>query len=219
MVKKIVCNGDSIVKGQGYYGNTQGDKSYVNMIADKYNMTCINYAVSGGTISSGSSETVHHICDDVLNMDDDADYIIVGGGYNDWLYNTPLGAITENYTGEINANGRVIGGAEMLCRNLLSRYKGKKIGFVLSHKIKESPYTKNTAWSGAAYTMTECHDAIISVLEKYGIPYLDLYNKSTLNTAFSDYLSYTANNDGTHPTEEGYDKFYCDKFEHFLLSL
>lgn len=101
--KKIVCNGDSIVKGQGYYGDSKGDKSYVNIIAEKYNMNCINYAVSGGTLSSGSNVNVHHICDDVMNMDVDADYIIVGGGYNDWLYNTPLGEITNNYTDEVGA--------------------------------------------------------------------------------------------------------------------
>lgn len=217
--KKIVCNGDSIVKGQGYYGNVKGDKSYVNIVAEKYNMTCINYAVSGGTLSSGSNTSVHHICDDVMNMDADADYIIVGGGYNDWLYNTPLGEITNNYTDEINANSRVIGGVELLCRNLLSKFKGKKIGFVFSHKIKESPYTKNNAWDSKPYTMTECHDSIISVLKKYSIPYLDLYNDSALNTALSDYLLYTANSDGTHPTKEGYEIFYCDKFENFLLSL
>ena len=217
--KKIVCNGDSIVKGQGYYGNTKGDKSYVNIIAEKYNMNCINYAVSGGTLSSGSNVNVHHICDDVMNMDVDADYIIVGGGYNDWLYNTPLGEITNNYTDEVNANGRVLGGAELLCRNLLSRFKGKKVGFVFSHKIKESPYTQNKSWDNKPYTMTECHDEIVSVLRKYSIPYLDLYNDSALNTALSDYLLYTANSDGTHPTKEGYEIFYCDKFENFLLSL
>lgn len=217
--KKIVCNGDSIVKGQGYYGDSKGDKSYVNIIAEKYNMNCINYAVSGGTLSSGSNVNVHHICDDVMNMDVDADYIIVGGGYNDWLYNTPLGEITNNYTDEVNANGRVVGGAELLCRNLLSRFKGKKVGFVFSHKIKESPYTQNKSWDNKPYTMTECHDEIVSVLRKYSIPYLDLYNDSALNTALSDYLLYTANSDGTHPTKEGYEIFYCDKFENFLLSL
>ena len=177
-----MCNGDKYVKGQGYYGDSKGDKSYVNIIAEKYNMNCINYAVSGGTLSSGSNVNVHHICDDVMNMDVDADYIIVGGGYNDWLYNTPLGEITNNYTDEVNANGRVVGGAELLCRNLLSRFKGKKVGFVFSHKIKESPYTQNKSWDNKPYTMTECHDEIVSVLRKYSIPYLDLYNDSALNT-------------------------------------
>lgn len=32
---KIVCTGDSIVKGQGYNGDTKGNKSYVDMIAEK----------------------------------------------------------------------------------------------------------------------------------------------------------------------------------------
>ena len=37
------------------------------------------------------------------------------------------------------------------------------------------------------------------------MPYCDLYNISCFNTAISSYLKYTANNDGTHPTKEGYD--------------
>lgn len=217
--KKIICNGDSITKGQGYYGDTKGDKSYINIIAERNNMTCINYAVSGATLQGGTNENVHHVCDDILNMDEDADYIIISAGYNDYLYNAVMGDFIEDYTTEITNKARIYGGAEIACRNLLTRYAGKKIGFVFTHKIKNAPYTKNTPWDGNGYTLTECFEAIKKVLKKYSIPYCDLYNESTLNTALDNYLQYTANNDGTHPTEEGYLKFYCDKVETFLKSL
>lgn len=217
--KKIVCIGDSIVKGQGYNGDTKGNKSYVDMIAEKNNMTCVNYAVSGATIMSGTNETVFHICDNVERMDEDADYIVVGGGYNDHIYKGTIGTITDDYTSEITNTARIIGGTEYMCRKLLERYEGKKILFVFSHKIKDTPYTKIDDYNKGSHTMTEVHDAIESVLKKYSIPYCDLYNVSCLNTAIESYLKYTANNDGTHPTKEGYEKFYVPYVEAKLKSL
>lgn len=211
--KKIVCIGDSIVKGQGYNGDTKGNKSYVDMIAEKNNMTCINYAVSGATIMSGTNETVFHICDNIETMDEDADYIIVGGGYNDHIYRGTIGSLTDDYTSEITNTSRIIGGTEYMCRKLLERYEGKKILFVFSHKIKDTPYTKINDYNNGSHTMTEVHDAIESVLKKYSMPYCDLYNISCFNTAISSYLKYTANNDGTHPTKEGYEKFYVPYVE------
>lgn len=211
--KKIVCMGDSIVKGQGYNGDTKGNKSYVDMIAEKNNMTCINYAVSGATIMSGTNETVFHICDNIETMDEDADYIIVGGGYNDHIYRGTIGSLTDDYTSEITNTSRIIGGTEYMCRKLLERYEGKKILFVFSHKIKDTPYTKINDYNNGSHTMTEVHDAIESVLKKYSMPYCDLYNISCFNTAISSYLKYTANNDGTHPTKEGYEKFYVPYVE------
>lgn len=131
--KKIVCIGDSIVKGQGYNGDTKGNKSYVDMIAEKNNMTCINYAVSGATIMSGKNETVFHICDNIETMDEDADYIIVGGGYNDHIYRGTIGSLTDDYTSEITNTSRIIGGTEYMCRKLLERYEGKKIQIGRAH--------------------------------------------------------------------------------------
>lgn len=217
--KKIVCMGDSIVKGQGYNGDTKGNKSYVDMIAEKNNMTCINYAVSGATIMSGTNETVFHICDNIETMDEDADYIIVGGGYNDHIYRGTIGSLTDDYTSEITNTSRIIGGTEYMCRKLLERYEGKKILFVFSHKIKDTPYTKINDYNNGSHTMTEVHDAIESVLKKYSMPYCDLYNISCFNTAISSYLKYTANNDGTHPTKEGYEKFYVPYVEAKLRSI
>lgn len=217
--KKIVCMGDSIVKGQGYNGDTKGNKSYVDMIAEKNNMTCINYAVLGATIMSGTNETVFHICDNIETMDEDADYIIVGGGYNDHIYRGTIGSLTDDYTSEITNTSRIIGGTEYMCRKLLERYEGKKILFVFSHKIKDTPYTKINDYNNGSHTMTEVHDAIESVLKKYSMPYCDLYNISCFNTAISSYLKYTANNDGTHPTKEGYEKFYVPYVESKLKLL
>ena len=217
--KKIVCIGDSIVKGQGYNGDNKGNKSYVNIIAEKNNMICKNYAVSGATICSGTNPSVFKICDNINTMDADADYIVVGGGYNDFLYNTPLGKISEDYITPIANINNILGGCEKMCRELLLRYEGKKILFVFSHKINDSPYTVKQDWNHSSRTMTDVHDKIVEVLHKYSIPYCDLFNTSSFNTAINNYLKYTANNDGTHPTKQGYELFYVPQVEEFLKRL
>lgn len=217
--KKIVCIGDSIVKGQGYNGDNKGNKSYVNIIAEKNNMICKNYAVSGATICSGTNPSVFKICDNINTMDADADYIVVGGGYNDFLYNTPLGKISEDYTTPIANINNILGGCEKMCRELLLRYEGKKILFVFSHKINDSPYMVKQDWNHSSRTMTDVHDKIVEVLRKYSIPYCDLFNTSSFNTAINNYLKYTANNDGTHPTKQGYELFYVPQVEEFLKRL
>ena len=207
--KKISCNGDSIMYGLGYEGG------FLKIIADKYNMTLNNIAISGGTLSNPNNNEVHYIGGTIENMDSDSDYYIVEGGYNDWLYNTNLlGEITPTMTSEIN-DRTVYGGMETICRKLLKNFPGKKIGFVITHKILQSAFTDK----GKGFTMTDVHDAIIKVLKKYSIPYCDLFNNSCLNTELEEYLKYTNANDGVHPDELGYVLFYVSKVEAWLKTL
>lgn len=207
--KKISGNGDSIMYGLGYTGG------FLKIIADRNNMTLNNIAVSGGTLSNPNNPSVHYIGGTIENMDSDSDYYIVEGGYNDWLYNTNLlGEITPTMTSEIN-DRTVYGGMETICRKLLKNFPGKKIGFVITHKILQSAFTDK----GKGFTMTDVHDAIVKVLKKYSIPYCDLFNDSCLNTELEEYLKYTNANDGVHPDELGYILFYVSKVEAWLKTL
>ena len=207
--KKISCNGDSIMYGLGYTGG------FLKIIADRNNMTLNNIAVSGGTLSNPNNSKVHYIGGTIENMDTDSDYYIVEGGYNDWLYKTNLlGEITSTMTSEIN-DKTIYGGMETICRKLLKNFPTKKIGFVITHKILQSAFTDK----GKGFTMTDVHEAIIKVLNKYSIPYCDLFNNSCLNTELEEFLKYTNANDGVHPDELGYNLFYVSKVECWLKTL
>lgn len=207
--KKISGNGDSIMYGLGYVGG------FLKIIADKNNMTLNNIAVSGGTLSDPNNVNVHWIGGTISNMDSDSDYYIIEGGYNDWSYNTnSLGSITQTMTDTINTR-TIYGGMEDICRKLLKTFVGKKIGFVITHKILTSAYTDK----GKGFTMSDVHDAIVKVLNKYSISYCDLFNNSCLNTEMSEYLKYTNANDGVHPNELGYNLFYVPKVEAWLKTL
>lgn len=211
--KKVSFNGDSIMFGQGYLGG------FAKMIADKYSMVYENVAVSGGIISYTTNESVHCISKAVENMAIDSDYIILEGGYNDYIYKTPLGVITNGMNDTIN-NKTILGGAEQMCRNLLARFPGKKIGFILTHKINNTDYTPITDWNGVnSRTMRDVHDGILNVLKKYSIHVCDLYNISCFNTELEEYKKYTADLDGIHLNKEGYELFYLDKVENFMLNL
>lgn len=212
--KKIALNGDSICANNGGFGK---------IIANNNNMTYKNKAVSGGTVAYGTvsgSSNRHWICDTVSKMSDDADYILFEGGINDYWNNVPLGAITDTMSAEID-NTTFYGALESICRQALAKWIGKKIGFVIVHKI-------NNTWRVAnanGNTFKDFHNAIVDVCNKYSIPVCDLYNNSTFNTELTEYLPYTTDDNGTgtgagvHPTTEGYKLFYVDKIANFLKSL
>ena len=150
----------------------------------------------------------HRLSESVEAVDADADYIIFEGGINDYLANKRLGEITIDMTGVVDTT-TVIGGMEYICRQLLEKCAGKKIVYVITHKSKTHTWTKNRLGGSRDYkTWTDYHDAIVSVLKKYSIPCVDLFENSAFCTELEAFLSYTMNNDGVHPNKEGYELFY-----------
>lgn len=147
----------------------------------------------------------HWLSESVEKVDPKADYIIFEGGINDYLGARQLGEITEDMTGVVDTT-TVAGGLEYICRILLEKCMGKKVLYVITPKAKDFAYTKNNSMVGK--TWTDYHDIIASVLKKYSIPYVDLFNNSAFNTELESYLAYTRNNDGVHPDKDGYELFY-----------
>lgn len=211
--KSIVGIGDSIYSGSAYSGG------FAKIIADRNGMTSYNHAVGGATIASGTGAPLA-ICDGVSGMTSGCDFVLASGGLNDWGSNVSLGTITTNMIDTVDTSS-FIGAMEKLCRNLLAKYVGKKIGFIFTHKITSSYRIANTA----GLTMEDYHTASIQVLNKYSMPYCDLYRESCFNTDISAYLPYTKINtagtayDGTHPTYEGYNVFYVPKIESWMKTL
>ena len=212
--KKVTLNGDSIAYGQG-----TGGTGFMDYIAKKYSMTLDKKAVSGGTIADLSKRypNKHCICNTVSDMAKDADYAIFEGGYNDWYLWSQIGAITDTMSADLDTS-KFYGALESICRQALNIWKGKKIGFVITHKI-------NDAWriqkqEGNTYpTLEGYYDAIRKVCEKYSIPYLDLSKVSRFNTELADYKLYTYNSDGIHLIEEGYEIFYVPLIERWMEQL
>lgn len=215
--KIIAFDGDSICAGAGKIGG------YGKIIAERNGMTYQNLAVGGGTIRTGtyssSGAARHWISESVLNLREDADYIIVEGGVNDDVTGEFLGEFSPYYTDDFDSS-TFYGAMDTLCKNLYERFPGKKVGFIVVHAVY--------GWSAARET--EKYVAVTKVLNKWGIPYLDLNKEcppfgllpsdSHLVKTYTKPLDSDASKgDGWHPNEEGYKKYYCDKIEAWLKTL
>lgn len=206
--KVITFNGDSICAGAGYTGG------YGKIIADKYNMTYENVSVSGGTITaetySASGSARHWISRTISKMRDDADYIVLEGGVNDASLNIPLGEITSDYISTLD-DTTYCGAFESMLKQALGKYPGKKIGYIMVHKMEKN---FDSRYEDNHYQMSK------KICEKWGIPYLDLNIECPpLNYIPSLKATYTKDGDGWHPNELGYKKYYVDKIVHWLESL
>ncbi len=198
--KKIVYDGDSICIG------TYGGGGYAKIIANKVNGTYENQAVGGARLQTGegSTDVFHSIVDNLENLPNDGDLYCFEGGVNDVWNSVQLGTCDpSDYSGEVDKT-TICGALETIFRYAINNFVGKPICFVISHKVSNISYENYKNY----------HDSVITVCNKYSIPYYDAYNESGLNgwnKAQNDaFLTGNASGtpDGCHPNEEGYKKYY-----------
>lgn len=205
--KKAAFTGDSICYGAGFSGG------YPKIIGENNGMTISNTAQTGATLATGTTtDGVNRgwICNKVANMPSDYDYYIVEGGVNDAASDVgvQLGTLTSGYTATLDTT-TLYGAMEQICKTLQTTFLGKKYGFLLPHNC----YGQSHRWN------TEFRPAIKECCKKWGIPYLDLSEKTAQLYNISALRIYTSNGDGWHPTEDGYKLFYVDKIEAWMKTL
>ena len=207
--KVISFNGDSICEGIVNGGG------YGKIIGERNNMAWQNVGVSGGTIMPVDGK--YYITGGVQNMRADADYVILEGGFND-TYGIGRG---EKELGEIGTDYKTNYDTSTYCNafqkmlyDAYQRFPGKKIGYIAVHQCA---YWRTNATNNYP---NDVYLATIRMCEKWGVPVCNLAEDTAplaMIQTFRD--NYTTNSDGTHPTEEGYLKFYCDKIEAWLKTL
>ena len=211
--KKLAVNGDSICYGAGDVGG------YAKYIGQRNDMTIANNAQSGGTLAYVSGR--HCISRTIANMPTDADYYILEGGSNDVALGVPIGNLSSGYTATLD-DTTFYGAMESVCKQMITKFKGKKYGFLIVHQMK-----------GGMQITDARYIAIIECCNKWGIPYLDLakncvpfglFEKDWGNDLSSLRNTYTADDgtgygDGWHPNEECYKKYYVPKIEEWLKTL
>jgi len=195
--KTIICFGDSLVRG---YGNN--DVGFVDIYAQKYGHTCLNYAVSGATITNISSRAC--IYDQVLaHLTDEADLCIVGGLTNDCntaYEDGKIGQLETSYTASFDKNF-FCGALECILRDCKQAWR--KVVFVL-------PFNMD---SRNAQAQSDLRELVLQACKKWSVEVVDMYAYGGINTNLSYMKStYTDNGsgtpDGTHPNQLGYDMFY-----------
>ena len=205
--KKAAFTGDSICYGAGAAGG------YPAIIGANNSMTISNTGQTGATLATGTTvDGVNRgwICNKVANMPTNYDYYIVEGGVNDAAgdVGVQLGALSNGYTATLDTT-TLYGAVESICKTLQTTFAGKKYGFLIPHNC----YGQTHVWN------TQFRPAIKECCKKWGVPYLDLSEKTAQLNNVAALRVYTANGDGWHPTENGYKLFYVDKIEAWMKTL
>ena len=199
--KKLFVGGDSIMYGRGSGGYAIGE-----YLRDKYSMVLTKGAVTGATLSTSFDNS---ICTRMAALTGDFDVIIFDGGVNDKSKGYELGTITNKFEDNFDTT-KVIGALEKICRYLVLNYPRAIKLFVISNEMTTSTYATNKP-------QIEYMEALIPVLNKWGIPYVNMLHTS-IKAFNEDYNNtYFYQSDKLHPNSLGYETFYFGKIEQALL--
>lgn len=215
--KKVSFLGDSICAGADTPTSYLG--GYGRIIAERNNMTYQNLGQGGATVTaetygSESGLAKGWLCRKVAEMDADADYAIIEGGLNDaWQYfdhgTITIGAITKGFNATLD-DTTYYGAFESMLKQLVTRFQGKKIGYIAIPK------------SGGLYDSSQdapnFYHIALECCAKWGVPVCDL-NTIVPPFTYLGKLGTTYTNDGAHPNYEGYVKYYCDPIEAWMKTL
>lgn len=205
---KIGFTGDSICAGNGYQGG------YAKCLNDLYNLNYQNIGVSGARVAVTEGQFV--ISNSISQFNNDIQAICIEGGRNDYGANVPLGELTNNYTDNINQN-TFYGALEKMFRDCFNLFPTLPIFYVISHNDNSIGINKN----GINLTFLDYIEAIKNTCKKYGVYVINLFEDSHFVTGISNTLKtlYTANGDGLHPNQNGYNKFYVPFIKDFIQNI
>lgn len=206
--KKITCTGNSITAAT----HSVPGHGYIEQIADAHGMVVDNHAIWGAIIpqghprASGDVTDIGCIHDTLDDMDIDADIVIMSGSINDCEYYSDtnfLGEITGDFSTELDLT-TFYGALEDMCKKALQRWAGKPIIYVIEHRM-----TLDNTTYGQYYL--KLHEAIVKVMNKWGISIVDLFNDCPSLNYNEGYKTKYTTGDGTHPNYEGYERFYVPR--------
>ncbi len=194
--KKIDFLGDSITEGTGTTGQ---DKCFHQLIKEKHGLSeARNYGVSGTRLAKQvtPSENPRHDLDfpmRVVDMDKDADAIVVFGGTNDFGHgDAPIGEMSDR------TPDTFYGALHYLYTYLMTEYPSANI-FVCTplHRLTENqPDRKGRILSDYA-------DIIKEVARYYSLPVIDLFAtygiQPSIDAQREKYMP-----DGLHPNDAGH---------------
>ncbi len=220
--KTVIFDGDSICHATSETNETT-NRGWPYRIGEKNKMKWYNFGISGGTVtaevyveSSGAARHwVSRCIDNLGDKYDNVDYLIFEGGTNDAdildIGSARFGQIDPaDFSGNYD-DSTFTGSLESLFYKAINRYPKAKIGFIVAHKMGRPKCGYTGEYKRRYYFLRA-----IEVCKKWGVPYLDLWEKCTINPQlrchFDPDLSVEENikagkplMDGQHLTAVGYD--------------
>lgn len=212
--KTVVFLGDSLT--EGVLGTSSVKNRYTEVFANLSGAKVYTYGVGGTRIAYQQKPTAYkpwhdmYFASRVKYMTDNADYVVVFGGSNDFDGgDAPLGTI-EDRTLET-----FYGALFDLFERLKAKYPNATIIAVTPvHRIEEkNPINKVGCERKGG--MAVYADAIIQVAEKFGIKVVDAFREWEMNPLFSEQKEKYFSADGVHPNDNGH-RFIAEKLVEFI---
>ena len=207
--KKVVFLGDSITEG---VGASCEDTRYVNVFGKITGTTVLNYGIGGTRFAKQTNPTnevwdKNDFCGRYMNMDDDADIVVVFGSTNDYGHgDAPFGEYSDR------TPDTFIGATHFLMKGLIEKYPGAEIVFMTPiHRERENYHNQNRK------ILKDYVDVIKNVAEYYSIPVLDLFAGFGVCPDIAAHKEKYCP-DGLHPNDAGH-KRLAEKLKAFLETM
>lgn len=207
--KNIIFFGDSIT-----YGFLTKGYSWTEFIKDNYDFNIVtNAGISDYRVSTYDDKNKWLTDTIISHANEKYDYVIMQGGINDVLYNTPLGEISNSKSENDFDVNTFAGGFESYIYNAKKYFKDAKIGYIITY------YTPNYTERGQKWSYDDYNKYIMitkKILDKWNIKYLDLFNEEYSNILKVNTKTYLPDN--LHLNYEGYKIIYPYIYD-FIKSL
>ncbi len=213
--KKINFLGDSITEGSGA---SCIENRYTDIIAREEGAVCRNYGIGGTRYArqkTPSENPLHDLdfCSRALEMDEDADIVVIFGGTNDFGHGDAEIGSPDDRTSET-----FWGAAHTLYQTVCERFpNAQKVVITPLHRLCEDCLRGDGYKSKDAAPLKTYVNIIREVAEYYSLPVLDLYKTSGLQPEIPLYQEKFMP-DGLHPNDAGY-RILADKIAKFLKTL
>lgn len=194
----VVFFGDSITAGfltSGY--------SWPSYIKENYEIgTVTNAGISDYRASTYDDPNKWLVTQVQNHINDETkyDYVIMQGGINDMLYNTPLGEISSSFEETSFDPNTFAGGLELYLSKATTSWPDAHFGYIITY------YTPMYTERGLTWQISDFdnyYNLTKEILDKWNIKYLDL-SDSTF-TLLLDVNNSTYLPDFLHPNKAGYD--------------
>ena len=207
--KNIIFFGDSIT-----YGFLTKGYSWAEFIKDNYDFNIVtNAGISDYRVSTYDDKNKWLTDTIISHANERYDYVIMQGGINDVLYNTPLGEISNSKRENDFDVNTFAGGLESYIYNAKKYFKDAKIGYIITY------YTPNYTERGLKWSYDDYNKYIMmtkKILDKWNIKYLDLFDEEYSNILKVNTKTYLPDN--LHLNYEGYKIIYPYIYD-FIKSL
>ena len=192
---------------------------YQIMVKELTGLNFVNYGVGGTTLARKTPTDTTAMSVRYVEMQASADIITVWGGVNDFGYSYgQVGGTTLGVMGDASID-TVYGALDTLIKGLLTKYPGKKLGFIITTPV--SNYMGMRSANAKGKTLAQYCQAVRDVCEWYSIPYLDLYKVSGISegnvSIMTSNIGGTAP-DGLHPSMQAFE-FIKYKIADFIQNI